>query len=408
MKCQRKVALLTVLLPLSVFSYFALRHRAQPLALTVGAPILAASGPHTAGSGAAMSSSTVAGAAVVLPNQLRYPPGAPQLAYLRIQPVENIPEPVTAALPARIVYDEDHTARVGVPITGRVLQILAQPGQSVKRGDALLILDSPDYGNARADAAKAQAELAQKRLALNRAQLLHEGGVLARKDLEAAQADFAQAQAEAMRTQLRFHNLDSSGRTASDEHYVLRAPIAGVIAERAVNPGAEVRPDQSTNLFVITDPRQLWVMIDLPERDLGRVHAGQSVWLSVDAYPQIEFKAQVVSVGAVLDATSRRVPLRCRVANANVQLKPEMFAQASLLADSGRTVIRVPNSALVTSGLHYYAFTESSPGVLERREVTVSSQGHEHAIVVAGLAPGERIVTSGTLLLNAEWAGVKE
>lgn len=339
-------------------------------------------------------------------NVLRYAANAPQLSNLRIQPVVEVAEPASEPLPARIVYDEDRTARISSPVAGRVLQILAQPGDKVAAGQVLAWLDSPDFGSAVTDAAKAQADLRQKNAAYTRAKMLMEGQVLARKDFESAEADLEQARAEAQRTALKLHNFSQGIKLPiSGERLALRAPIAGMVAERQLNPGAEVRPDGPGPLFVITEPAHLWALIDLPERDLGMVHSGQAVDIELDAYPDKHFSARVDTIGASLDANSRRIPVRCDLPNTALQLKAEMFARASLLSDTQRRVLRVPNGALVMTGLNYFVFVENAPGVMEKRRVVVASLGRDYAIVTAGLKAGERIVTSGALLLNSELSG---
>ncbi|MEO1766883.1 efflux RND transporter periplasmic adaptor subunit [Thiobacter aerophilum] len=341
------------------------------------------------------------------PNILRFAPDAPQLAYLRIQPVTMVAAPASPPLPARIVYDEDRTARVTTPVAGRVIAILVQVGDRVAAGQPLAWVDAPEYGSAVADAAKARADLQQKRAAYERAKTLFDGQVLAAKDLEAAAADLAQAQAEAQRTALRLANLSQGahGVTRDGERLSLRAPIAGVVAERQINPGAEIRPDGPGPQFVVTDPSHLWLAIDLPEQLLGKARVGQRVDLEVDAFTGETFHARIASIGVALDPATRRVPVRCVLPNPDGRLKPEMFARASLIADGAPPVVRVPNTALVVTGLDYFVFVETAPGVLQKRRVTIASQDRDYAIVAAGLTAGERIVTSGALLINSELTG---
>src|SRR5574340_1216341 len=172
------------------------------------------------------------------PNQLRYPPGSPQLAYIETKSALALPEPLLEPLNARVAYDENYTARVSSPIAGRVVKIGVQPGDAVRAGQPLAWLDSPEYGSAVADFAKSEADLHQKRGAFDRMKTLFEGEVLARKDYEAAQADLKQAEAENSRARLRLANL-TQGKGGEGEKFVLRAPISGIVAERKANPGAE-------------------------------------------------------------------------------------------------------------------------------------------------------------------------
>jgi cobalt-zinc-cadmium efflux system membrane fusion protein len=333
---------------------------------------------------------------------LRYPPGAPQLAYLRIQAVAAQPVPLLEPLHGRIAYDDNVTARVSSPIAGRVTRIAAQAGDRVMAGQPLLWLDSPDYAAAVADLRKAEADARQKRLAYERAKALYEGEVLARKDFEAAENDRRQSEAEAERARARLHNLDPAGQ--GENGYALRAPVSGIVMERQANPGTEVRPDAPSPLFVVSDPRRLWVIAELPEKDLAKVQVGQTVSVEVDAYPQERFLAKVLAIGDVLDLATRRVVVRCAVDNAGRRLKPEMYARVTPLAE-GPQLPRLPNTALVTEGLHTFVFVETEPGVLEKRRVGLAFRGRDASFIAEGLKAGERVVTAGALLLAAELAG---
>lgn len=337
---------------------------------------------------------------------VRFPQGAPQLAFIQVQPVLAVPEPLIHPLNGRIAYDENYTARVSSPVAGRVVRIAAQPGAAVKKGEALLWLDSPDYAAAVADFRKSDAELIQKRRAFDRAKMLYEGEVLARKEYEAAEADLRQAEAEAERARLRLKNLASSGES-HDALFALRAPFAGIVTERQANPGSEVRPDAPNPLFVISDPTHLWVYIDLPERDLDKVKPGQEVVVEVDAYPgeryAERFTGRVANIAEVLDPQTRRVQVRCLLDNPKRLLKPEMYARVTPLPqEGGEKVARVPNSALISQGLYNFVFVEKEPGVFEKRPVTLGLQGHDYSYVRQGLAKGDRVVVSGALLLNSE------
>jgi len=340
----------------------------------------------------------------VASDTLRFAADAPQLLFLQIQPAAEFPEPLVEALNARISYDDNRTARVFSPLAGRVVKIAAESGTQVKAGDPLLVLDSPDFAVAEADSAKAKADLLRKKDAWERAKQLYAIKGIARKDVETAEADWHQAEAEAQRARARMKNLNTSSATAEGQ-FILRAPISGIITERQVSAGSEVRPDAAGPLFVITDPRHLWVQVDLPERQLDKVQVGRTVAIEVDAYPETSFVGKIAVIGGALDPVTRRIQVRCEVDNPALKLKPEMFARVTPIASKQTGLPRVPNAALVTQGLYSFIFVEQSPGVLQRRRVTLEMQGSQYTYISAGLRAGERVVTSGALLLNSELAG---
>jgi len=333
-------------------------------------------------------------------DSLRYEPGSGQLSAIKVQEVRVFPVPLAEPLNGRVTFNENVTARVSSPISGRVVTLSAQIGDSVKAGETLAVLDSPDLAAAVADLSKAKADEQRKKPALERARALFDAGVFARKDLESAEADERQARAETERATMRLRNLAPEG--GEDGRYAVRAPIAGVIADRQLNPGMEVRPDLQNPLFIITNPARLWVVIDLPERDLSKVAPGQPVSVQVDAWPDERFPARIEKIGEVIDPATRRVQVRCSLVNAERKLKPEMYARVTLLADENRTAVRLPNTALVTEGLYSYAFIEQSAGVFRRRRVELAVQDRDYSYVASGVEPGERVVVAGAVLLNSE------
>jgi len=329
---------------------------------------------------------------------------SPQLANLKIEPVIEITASTTSPLNGKITFDENYTSRISSPILGRALSIKAQIGDKVKAGQVLMTIDSPELGSALADARKAYADLQLKNKAFERNSLLLEGGVIARKDLETSQSDLAQAVAEEQRANARLKNLGAQRN--ADESFMLRAPIAGVVVDRQVNPSSEVRPDAPAPLFIITNPEHLWASIDLPERDLAKVVPGQKLAIQVDAYPDEIFSGNIDSIGVMVDPATRRINVRCTVQSRG-KLKPEMYAQISPLNTQNFKVIRLANTALITEGLYSYVFVEVSPNHFKKRRVSLNSQEREFATVKTGLSVGERVITSGAFLLNSELAVAK-
>ncbi|MBY0576399.1 MAG: efflux RND transporter periplasmic adaptor subunit [Gallionellaceae bacterium] len=335
-------------------------------------------------------------------DMLHFPADAPQLAFLKIKPADAFPEPLIDGLNARIAYDDNYTARIFTPIAGRVVKITAEAGQQVKAGDPLLWIDSPDYAAGASDSLKADADLLRKKEAYERSKKLFDAKGLAFKDIESAEADWRQADAEAQRAKARMKNLGGNAVATAEGKFILRAPIDGIVSERQVNAGSEVRPDAATPLFVITNPKHVWVVVELPEQWIGSVRVGQPISVEADAYPNEVFSGKVAVISETLDPVMRRFQVRCNVDNSQRKLKPEMFARISPIVDAKSKLPRVPNSALFTQGLYSFLFVERSPGVLQRRRVTLGMQDATFTYIKDGLRAGERVVTSGALLLNSE------
>src|SRR5262249_29948231 len=182
----------------------------------------------------------------------------------------------------------------------------------------------PDFGQAQADANRAATDLAVAERTLERVELLFAHGAAPKKELDAAQADRARARVESERARSRLALL--GGRLGEiDQLYALRSPLAGVVVDRALNPGLEVRTDSPTPPFTISDPRHLWVYLDVNERDVAHVRPGMVFTLASAAYPGRTFSGTVDVVGDTLDPATRTVKARGSVGNPDRLLKAEMY-----------------------------------------------------------------------------------
>ncbi len=341
-------------------------------------------------------------------DRVRLPAGAPQLAYIQTVAAVEQALPVTDRLNARISVDETLTARVYTPLAGRVVALHAELGDKVKKGAPLATLDSPDFGTAVSDVAKAEADASRKNSQLARSRILFDGEVLARRDFESAEADARAARAEVERARLRLANVLPAGAKVEGQRMVLRSPMDGLVADRQVNPGTEVQPGAANPLFVVSDLSRLWLLIDLPEKDVATLKLGQPVVVSVDAWPETRFTATVARISPLLDPATRRVQVRASLPNPDGKLRPEMFARVSVASDGGQQAVRLPLAALVAEGLYAVVFVEGKPGEFIKRRVSIARQDSEFAYLKAGsdggVAAGEKVVVKGALLLNAELA----
>lgn len=201
-------------------------------------------------------------------------------------------------LPGRLVWNEEKTVRVFPQLGGRVQSIAVDVGNAVKINQSLAVLNSPDYGQALADARKAGADAQVAAQALERNRQLREAGVVAEKDWQLAEAASVAARAEAQRASRRLAGLGGDG----DGAYILRSPLAGVVVERNLNPGMEFRADQATApLFVVTDPGSLWIQIDAGEADLANLKAGEPLLIESRQFPGERFKGVIRHVADFVD-----------------------------------------------------------------------------------------------------------
>jgi len=345
---------------------------------------------------------------IVQGRQLRFPAGHPQLALLGVT-AARAASTVTLELPARLVWNEERTQRIQPAFAGRVAAIQADVGQLVKPGSVLAQLASPDFAVAQADTAKAQADARLTRQALQRQRELFDAGIVARKDLEQAEAEAARAHAEVARSEARTRLYGGGGTV--NQQLALSASLAGVVVERNLNPGQELRPDQAgpgvPPLFVVTDPTSLWVQIDAREADVAALRPGTRFQLAVPALPGQTFEGRVTAVSDAIDPATRMLKVRGVVANPERQLKAEMLATARVERSLGAGVM-IPAKAVTLRGNGHAVMVQVRPGVFESREVVLAHEGPREVLVASGLKEGEQVVTENTLLLARQFRIAQE
>jgi membrane fusion protein, heavy metal efflux system len=308
----------------------------------------------------------------------------------------------------KVTFDDLRVSHQFSPVTGRVVRIEAQPGQRVKKGAPLAVIESPDVGNAFSDLAKAHADLEAAERDFKRQKELFDAHAASQKDYEQSLDNFQKAKAELSRAQKKAQLLRGGGADSVTQEYTLRASIDGQVIMRSVSPGMEVVGQYSQGnaleLFTIGELDHVWVVADVYEMDLGRVKNGARVTVRVVSYPNRIFEGTVDYVSGQLDPTTRTAKMRCSIANPDRDLKPEMYATVSVSV-AERKALAIPRSAMLRLGDQTVVFvqTGTAPNGLirfERRPVAVDEdEGGDYLPVTHGLERGEKIVTSGSILL---------
>jgi cobalt-zinc-cadmium efflux system membrane fusion protein len=338
-------------------------------------------------------------------DQVVFPPDSEQLSGLKIESAKASAAPIVH-LPGRLVWNEGATVRIFSPFGGRVVKLNADIGEAVAARSVLANIASPDFGQAQADAKKATTDLSLSDRNLTRLRDLQSHGAAAEKDVQAAEADYGRAIAEKTRSQARLAQFDATDG-AIDNAFSLRTPSGGIVVEKNINPGQEVRADQmlagidrlAAPLFVVTDPSKLWLMIDVAEADLPKIQKGQALTVRSQTYPDRSFSATIDYISDGLDPITRTARARASVDNSSRSLKAEMLVWADL-STSSIGAVDVNARAVFLKGEKHFVFTETSKGNFTRREVLVGVEHEGQIQVLGGLKEGDRVVADGALLLD--------
>ena len=322
----------------------------------------------------------------------------------------------------RISYNEDRATPVFPPFTGRVVRATAQVGQQVQQGDALFEIETTDLTTAANDFLAAVDNLAKARTQVDltrrqdaRQKDLFAARAASRRDIETAAADLANAlsdqrtaEATLAATQDRLRVL---GRTPDqiarieatrrvDAVVAVTAPLAGTVVQRRVGPGQWLNSGGSDPVFTIANLDTVWLVAAVREMDAPLMRVGQHVDVSVNALPGRTFTAQVDSVGAALDPTTRRLTVRARVEDPDGVLKPEMFASFRIEVGDATAAIAVPAGALIYRGEQVTVWEALGEDRFILRSVRTGQRSGDIVEIRHGLSPSSRVVTSGALFID--------
>jgi cobalt-zinc-cadmium efflux system membrane fusion protein len=350
---------------------------------------------------------------------------ADQLAQLRIETVRYGSDPGDVDATGTISVDEDHSTPIVLPYSGQVGEVLVQAGQHVERGQPLLKIASSDFVDARntlfaavAQRATAMAQLTTVSENAKRQAAIYQTAGGALKDFHQAQSDLVSAQSAvrsadaalgAARDKLALlgkspaevNRLEAAGEVAGIyAETTYHAPVSGIVATRDVAPGQYVSAGGDKPLLTIADLGRVWLVAQIAESDAASVHLGDPVDVTTPAYPGRTFHAVIDNVGASLDPTTHRLPVRATVANPDFALKPEMFASFAIQRHRGGSAILVPAAAVIHEGDSARVWIAGQGGLLYTRKVVVTDSVDGWDKIGSGLKPGERVVTAGAIFVN--------
>jgi cobalt-zinc-cadmium efflux system membrane fusion protein len=348
---------------------------------------------------------------------LQFPKDDPRLSSFATAPVSARPA-VRVKWFGRLEWDDDHTVRVFSPVRGRVVEVLVKNNDVVKEGDALATISSAEYAQAVADVTKAEADLSLSQKNLKRAQDLLKIGAIATKDLEAAETDEKEKVAELKRAKKAITSLDNRAGDNTDL-FAIRAPTSGRIVDLVLNRGQQVSPDQvqsnfsrlTSPLFTISDPHHLRLILEVPEERLPECRVGSEVVVQTRSGDKT-YQGRITGVDSDLDATTGHGRVRCIVSNDDLgTLRAGMVVKAEFSVSSHEASgVLVPSLAVVgAEGLRHVYLSEGSGNYRKVDVEPALGDAPDGLTAITGkITPGQTIVTTGSLLLDAAFQDAAE
>ena len=345
---------------------------------------------------------------------------------IKISPVTKRTLIPTFIVPARISYDMEKLAHAGAPVAGRVADIKVRLGDTVKANDELLIVESPDLGEAQSDLLQKRAAAAAAASAVEPAKVAWERGKtlydqnqgIALAEVQKREADFRAAEAaqraanvaaKAAENKLRLLGMDNAAiaklidTNQLTPRYPIRAAIAGQVVERNVTLGALVAADK--DLITIADTSLVWVLADVPEAHLAEVRVGSNATVTLVAIAKRQFPGVISYLSPALDASTRTLQVRIETKNDQSLLKPGMFAQAEIEAATDakpEPVLAIPDEAVISIENETVVFVPAAEeGLFKKTEVKLGPLVGGWHQVLSGLKENDKIVVEGAFILKA-------
>lgn len=334
-------------------------------------------------------------------------------ARIKVGTVSVAPFSDVLRVPGLIDFDRQRVARIGAPVTGRITDITANLGQSVKPGDVLARLHSTELGSAQLAylKARAQAELQQNNQA--RARQLFAADVIGKAELQRRENESAVAAAEsrAAAEQLKVLGMSSSAiaRMAQSGDISSYAPVAstlsGSVVELKVSPGQVVQPADA--LFTVADLSHVWAVAEVPEQQADMVAVGQTVDIEVPALGNLKLAGKLIYVGQIVDPATRTVHVRTAIENKDGRLKPAMLA-TMLIASRPTEQLVIPAAAVVRFENEDLVYVETQAGHFRATKIKLGQSNNGTLVVASGLKAGDRIAVDGAFHLNNQRTGIAQ
>jgi cobalt-zinc-cadmium efflux system membrane fusion protein len=327
-----------------------------------------------------------------------------QMAHVQVTPVLKTQLPRVLRLTGSVAYNALATTPVFSAVGGPVREILVTPGETVRAGQTLLTVNSPDYSLARSAYLKAREAFQLADKSYKRAVDLYAHKAIAERDLQQAESDRAAAQsdvestADALRA-LGIGDPDSVAKLATTLQIPLLAPVSGEIVERLVGPG-QLLVAGATQCFTISDVSTVWVLVNVYQNALGSVRVGDPVDITTDAYPGV-FHGRISYAAPALDPDTRTLQERIVTENPGNKLKKDMYVTATVHAGAIAGALVVPDASVLRDTENEpFVYVETGPTQFARRMVTLGAAIDGRTQIASGLKEGERVVGDGSVFLQ--------
>lgn len=329
-----------------------------------------------------------------------------QMAHVQVLTVQPTTLTRSLRLTGAVAYNSFHTTPVITQVSGPVSRVAVVPGQRVKQGEPMLYVASPDYSQLRTNYLKAKDAYALAQKANSRAQDLYQHHAIAEQNLEQAESAEVQASGDLASAQAALKVMgitdpDALVKGPASFEVPVKAPISGLVVEQDVSAGQLLQPG-TTQCFMISDVSNVWVLVNVYQKDLPYVHVGDPVTIQTDSYSDV-FHGRISYVAASLDPNTRTLQARIETPNPGEKLKKDMYVTATVNAGAIKNAIALPDAAILRdsdSQNQPFVYAAAGSGQFGRHPVTVGESLNGQTEITSGLKAGDQVIGNGSLFLQ--------
>lgn len=306
----------------------------------------------------------------------------------------------------RISVNENHLAKIGPSISGRVIEVRANVGQMVTKGQVLAVMHSTQLSDAQANYLKAKSQVELKRLFVERSKKLYEEGIISLLNLRERESVLIEKEIEmnALADQLTVMGMHAddlqrlSRQKGVNSNTPITATINGSVIARHISVGQIV--EISDELFVVADLSEVWVVAEVPEKSATALELNAPADIEIPALGHQRLKGALSFISGTVDPDSRTIKIRIVLPNPDFRLKPEMLASISI-QQATPPALTVAASSVIRDQNQDYVFVETAPNRYALRAVGLDDEIDGRRRVTSGLSLGEKVVSKGSFQLNS-------
>jgi membrane fusion protein, heavy metal efflux system len=317
------------------------------------------------------------------------------LQTLKIDTVQTCQLVDAITLTGSVDFNQDNQVNVYPLVSGNIQDIKVALGDYVTAGQVLAVVNSSEMAaySSNLSTAQSAADVAKKNLDAQKS--LFASGLNSQLDVNSAQAayDQANAQLELAKRVLKINGDNTQG------NYVIKAPISGFIVQKNVTNNTVIRTDNGTNLFTISDLKNVWIQANVYESNIGKIHLGDKVSVTTVSYPDRVFTGQIDKIMNVLDPTNKVMKVKVVLPNSDYALKPQMFASVTVTNPENKEAICISSKALIFDHSQYFVLKYNGKGDAIITPVQVLSSLGDKTYLSSGVNVGDKLIASQAVLI---------